>query len=82
MNLQNYIDNGWTAARSVLVTAESWKQLRRGDVYRLFDSHDDCLWSAILKELKTQRPDLVDEAREVMADLEADLYGGTCSPEY
>lgn len=60
--------------RSVLVAADSWKKLRRVDVYRLFESHDDSQWEAIFQCLKGHRPDLVGEAREAMADLEADMH--------
>jgi hypothetical protein len=60
--------------RSVLVAADSWEKLRKSDVYRLFDSHDADQWTPIYRSLKQNRPDLVDEAREVMADLKADMH--------
>lgn len=60
--------------RSVLFVADSWALLRRCDVYRLFNSHDPDHWTPIYRALKRHRPDLVDEAREVMADLESDLH--------
>ena len=64
----------FNADRSVLIAADSWEKLRRCDVYRLFNSHDDRHWTPIFKVLKAKRPDLIGEAREVMADLEADLH--------
>ena len=63
----------FNAEQAVSIAADSWPDLRRCDVYRLFDSHDPEHWTAIYRCLKQQRPDLAFEAREAMADLEADM---------
>jgi len=68
----------FNAARAVLIAADSWDSLRRSDVYRVFDTYDSEHWSAIFEVLKSERTDLVSEALEVLAELEAEntLIGG------
>lgn len=64
--------------KAVLICADSWDKLRKGDVYRLFDSHEESQWRGIYRCLIKHRPEFAFEAREVMADLEADassFYG-------
>jgi len=66
--------NGASFDYAVKVAADSWEMLRKSGVYRIFSTYDDKYWSGIFKVLKEKRPDLVGEAREVMADLEADMH--------
>ena len=58
------------ANRAVLIAADSWQQLRRSDVLRLFDWHDPRNWDPILRVLTARRPDLVEEAQTCLAELE------------
>lgn len=74
MSTTNCFEDGSSFDVAVQVAADSWKQLRKCDVYRVFNSYDDKYWSGIFKVLKEERPDLIEEAREVMADLEADMH--------
>lgn len=65
---------------AVLLVADSWEQLRKSDVYRLFEAHEDSQANAIYGRLRKERPDLKEEALEVMMLLGdmalTDSHGG------
>jgi len=63
---------GFDADLAVLIAADSWQQLRRSDVLRLFDWHQPRYWTEILRVLTARRPELVDEAHKCLAELEED----------
>lgn len=53
----------------LLLVADDWKSLRKVDVFRLFDSNDDYWWTSLLDRMADKRPDLLTEAKEVIAEL-------------
>jgi hypothetical protein len=58
---------------AVKIAADSWATLRKCDVYRLFNSHDPKHWKPLRRVLVTERPDLAEEAEDVLDELDREL---------
>jgi len=55
----------------ILAAADNIESLRKTDVFRLFNEFPED-WEALKNYISKNRPDLVDEVVECMADLEQD----------